>query len=76
MAQTVFHYERAHAEHRLPADSGSKLYVVFNQRDTSAANARALLVTEDPQEAVTHAQQHHGVVYEYTITLFYDGTNG
>jgi hypothetical protein len=51
-----------------------KLYVVFNQRDTNAADARVLLVTEDSQEAVTHAQQQHGVVYEYTVTLFYDGT--
>jgi hypothetical protein len=66
-------------------DIVSKLYVVFNHRDTNAADTRVLLITEDPQEAVTCAQQYHGVVYEYEATehedylnekLFYDGTNG
>jgi hypothetical protein len=41
-------------------------------------------VTEDPHHAVTHAQQYHGVVYVYEVTvdeeyqneiLVYDGTN-
>jgi hypothetical protein len=69
---------------RCMADSTSRLYVVFNQRDTNAEGTQVLLLTEDPEEAITYAQQYQGVVYEYEATehadylnekLFYDGTN-
>ena len=67
------------------ADIVGKLYVVFSQVDTNSEDTSVILVTEDPQEAVTYARQYHGVVYEYEATeqedhlsekLFYDGTNG
>jgi hypothetical protein len=67
------------------ADSVSKLYIVFNNLDTNAEGTQVLLLTEDPQEAVTCAQQYQGVVYEYETTeqeeylsekRFYEGTNG
>jgi hypothetical protein len=64
-------------------ESGNKLYVVFNQRDTNADGTQVLLLTEDPEEAVALARKYRGVVYEYETTehedylgekLFYDGT--
>ena len=61
-----------------------KQYVVFNHWETTHDDTEIILVTEDPQEAVTHAQKYHGVVYAYDVTaqedylnemLVYDGTN-
>jgi hypothetical protein len=61
-----------------------KQYVMFTHWETTRDETEILLVTEDPQHAVTHAQQYRGVVYVYEVTadeeyqnerLVYDGTN-
>jgi hypothetical protein len=60
-----------------------KQYVVFTHWETTHDATEILLVTADPQHAVTHAQHYHGVVYAYDVTaqeeyqnemLVYDGT--
>ncbi len=62
----------------------NKQYVVFNHWETLDDDTEVILVTDDPQKAVTHAQQYQGVVYGYDVTvqedylnemLVYDGTN-
>ncbi len=65
-------------------NSVDKQYVVFNHWETTDDDTEVVLVTEDPQKAVAHAQKYHGVVYAYEVTaqedylnemLVYDGTN-
>jgi hypothetical protein len=65
-------------------DIVGKQYVVFDSREHAPLDAEIVYVTEDPQDAVTWAQEHGGVVYAYDVTahedfinetLVYDGTH-
>ena len=52
----------------MPDHIVGKLFVVYDRPEETAADQEVLLTTEDAQEALAFAQEHHGMVYMYDVT--------